>query len=49
MYEHGFEEEHDTDINWGYILQIIPIVANDTVDSTNDVNLAAEKTPRVML
>ena len=31
-----------------YILQIVPIVANDTVDSTNDVN-CCRKTFRLML
>ena len=46
MYEHGFDEQHATGINsfgLNYIIQIVPIVANDTIDSTNDVNGCRKK------
>ena len=39
MYEHGFDKQHDAGINIGQIIffKFVPIVANDTVDSTNGV------------
>ena len=47
VYEHGF----DDGIKWGKIIfsKVVPIVANDTVDSTNGVIGCRKNTFRVMV
>ena len=50
VYGHDFDEQHDAGINWSSIIfsKLVPIVANDTVDSSNGV-IGCQKTFRIML
>ena len=50
MYEHVFDEQHDTGINWGYIIfsKLFPLLQMTSLILPT-MSMDAEKTFRVML